>query len=134
MSEGSTKDSQTDPNLDMPDFAAFRAIIKNFHQQQNRDLYPGPPAGPTHFRWPRLSHGHFLSIERRPADCSWSTDLVHACCTAVPVRMFYDTNGILLAPEKMDLHWTLGSYSMVCTGHCHCGLNAGLQRTPALYT
>jgi hypothetical protein len=24
----------------------------------------------------RLSHGHFLSIERRPADCSWSTDLV----------------------------------------------------------
>jgi hypothetical protein len=21
--------------------------------------------------------GHFLSIERRPADCSWSTDLVH---------------------------------------------------------
>ena len=35
---------------------------------------------------------------------------------------------------QLDLHWTLGSYSMVCTGHCHCGLNAGLQRTPALYT
>jgi hypothetical protein len=35
---------------------------------------------------------------------------------------------------QLDLHWTLGSYNMVCTGHCHCGLNAGLQRTPALYT
>eukprot|EP01047_Picozoa_sp_COSAG01_P026357 COSAG01_NODE_1695_length_9464_cov_4.884677_9_plen_171_part_00 len=34
----------------MPDFAAFCLIIKNFHQQQqNRDLYPGPPAGPSHF-------------------------------------------------------------------------------------
>ena len=32
---------------------------KDFHQQQqNRDLYPGPPAGPSHFRRPRLSHGH----------------------------------------------------------------------------
>jgi hypothetical protein len=39
MSEGSTRDSQTDPNSDMPDFAAFSPTLKKY--QQTRDLYHG---------------------------------------------------------------------------------------------
>ena len=66
------------PILDMPDFAAFCNIIKNFHQQQqNRDLYRGPPAGPVHMRRSRLSHGHTYCtvrtyvVGRAPSD-PWS--------------------------------------------------------------
>jgi hypothetical protein len=71
----------------MPDFAAFSLTLKQY--QQTRDLYPWPPAGPPHPRWPKhCLIGHFLSIERRPADCSWSSDLVHACCTALLLYMY----------------------------------------------
>jgi hypothetical protein len=36
--EGSTRDSQTDPNFVKPDFATFRVIIEKY--QQTRNLYP----------------------------------------------------------------------------------------------
>jgi hypothetical protein len=62
MSEGSTRDSQTDPNSDMPDFVAFSIIKKKMSADSGSAEVGSPAAGPSHFRWPMRWPGCLMAI------------------------------------------------------------------------